>query len=40
MVFSRNLPFIKDDEGYLFIDRDGTHFQKILDYLEYGCEFF
>lgn len=29
---------ILDDEGYYFIDRDGTYFRPILDYLRTGTE--
>ena len=32
-MFSSQIPKAKDDNGFILIDRDGTHFNKILNYL-------
>jgi len=36
MLFCGYIPHLKDENGFFFVDRDGTHFQIILDYLIYG----
>jgi len=33
---AKGLPSLEDDEGYLFIDRNGTVFEVLLDYLRTG----
>eukprot|EP01080_Neovahlkampfia_damariscottae_P012292 gene12292-5875_t len=35
-LFSGNFEFKKDQEGRVFIDRDGTHFRSVLNYLREG----
>jgi hypothetical protein len=38
-MFSGRHPLHLDDEGYFFIDRDGTHFRHILNFLRQPEEF-
>ena len=35
-MFSGRHPIVTDEEGYVFIDGDGKHFRKILNYLRRG----
>lgn len=35
-MFSGRIPLVKDKDGAIFIDRNGKHFGKILDYLRDG----
>ncbi|XP_004365430.1 potassium channel tetramerisation domain-containing protein [Capsaspora owczarzaki ATCC 30864] len=35
-MFSGDFPIRQDPDGCYFIDRDGTHFRHILNYLRYG----
>ena len=36
-MFSGRHEVTPDEEGHVFIDRDGTHFRVILNYLRTGC---
>ena len=35
-ILSGRMPIKKDEEGYVFFDRSGKHFEIILNYLRYG----
>ena len=35
-MFSGRYHIVKDEEGYFFIDADGKHFRKVLNYLRRG----
>ena len=37
-MFSGRFDLQADDKGYYFIDRDGTHFRYILNYLRDGYD--
>jgi hypothetical protein len=36
-MFSGDIPVKTDNDGYVFIDRDGKYFEKILNFLRNGC---
>eukprot|EP01129_Flabellula_baltica_P009660 TRINITY_DN3979_c0_g1_i3.p1 TRINITY_DN3979_c0_g1~~TRINITY_DN3979_c0_g1_i3.p1 ORF type:complete len:314 (-),score=79.00 TRINITY_DN3979_c0_g1_i3:927-1847(-) len=39
LMLSGDIPSVMDEKGHIYIDRDGTFFQHILDYIENGKEY-